>query len=94
MKKVKKEVKKVKMFTTETCPHCKKALLLMEEICKEHTEYKSVEIEMIDERKQPDYASKFDYYYIPTFYVGDVKMHEGSPTEEAIKKVYAEALKG
>ena len=87
-------MKEVKMFTMETCPHCKKALLLMEEICKEHPEYKSVLIEKIDERKQADYAAKFDYYYVPTFYVGGAKIHEGSPTKEAIKKVYAEAVKG
>ena len=51
-------MKEVKMFTTGTCPHCKKALLLMEEICSEHPEYKTVKIEKIDERKQADYAAK------------------------------------
>jgi len=86
-------MKEVKMFTMETCPHCKKAILLMEEICKEHPEYKAVKIEKIDESKQADYAAKFDYYYVPTFYVGGVKMHEGPPTKEALKKVYAEAIK-
>ena len=86
-------MKEVKMFTMETCPHCKKALLLMEEICREYPEYKSVKIEKIDESEQMD-RSKYDYYYVPTFYVGDVKMHEGVPTKEALKKVYAEATKG
>ena len=85
--------KGVKMFITETCPHCKKAFLIMEEICREHPKYKSIKIKKIDETKKPDYAAKFDYYYVPTFYVGDVKMHEGIPTKEALKKVYAEAFK-
>jgi hypothetical protein len=63
----------------------------MEEICKEHPEYRKVTIQKIDETKDPDYAATFDYYYVPTFYVGDAKIHEGTPTKEAIEKVYAEA---
>jgi len=86
-------MKEVKMFMTETCPHCIKAFLLMEEICKEHPEYRAIGIEMINERNQADYAAKFDYYYIPTFYVDGVKIHEGSPTMEALEKVYAMAIK-
>jgi len=86
-------MKEVKMFMMETCPHCKKAFLLMEELCRENPEYEAVKIEKIDERKQADYAAQFDYYYVPTFYVGGVKMHEGSPTKEALKKVFAEAIK-
>jgi len=86
-------MKEVKMFMFDACPHCKKAFLLMEEICSEHPEYKAVRIEKIDERERADYAAKFDYYYVPTFYVDGVKMHEGAPTKEALKKVYAEAIK-
>ena len=85
-------MKEVKMFMMETCPHCRKALSLMEEICAEHPEYKTVEIKKIDETKESDYAAKFDYYYVPTFYVGGAKLHEGVPTKEAIEKVYAEAI--
>jgi glutaredoxin len=83
----------VKMFMTENCPHCKKAFSLMEEICREHPEYKAIKIKKIDESKRPDYAAKFDYHFVPTFYVGSKKMHEGSPTKEALEKVYAEALR-
>ena len=85
-------MKEVKMFMTETCPHCLKAFSLMEEICREHPEYKNVKIEKIDETKKPDYAAKFDYYYVPTFYVDGVKVHEGIPTKDAIEKVYAQSI--
>ena len=85
-------MKEVKMFMMETCPHCKKAFSLMEDICLEHPEYKAVKIEKIDETKESAYAAKFDYYYVPTFYVDGVKMHEGPPTKEAIEKIYAEAV--
>ncbi|MDR1884672.1 MAG: thioredoxin family protein [Synergistaceae bacterium] len=86
-------MKEVKMFMMETCPHCRKALSLMEEICAEHPEYKTVEIKMTDETKEPEYAGKFDYYYVPTYFVGEAKIHEGVPSREAIEKVYEEAVK-
>ena len=79
------------MFLKASCPHCKKALSLMEEIYKEHPEYKTIPVKKIDETMEPDYAATFDYYYVPTFYVGNAKVHEGVPTKEAIEKVYAEA---
>ena len=86
-------MKEVKMFMMETCPHCQKALSLMEEICREHPEYKTINVEKIDETKKADYAAKFNYYYVPTFYVDGVKIHEGSPTKEDVEKVYSEAAK-
>jgi glutaredoxin len=85
-------MKEVKMFLMETCPHCKKALALMEEICGEHPEYRGVAVKRIDETKESEYANTFDYYYVPTYFVGDEKVHEGVPSKEAIEKVYAAAV--
>ena len=84
-------MKEIKMFMMATCPHCRKANELMEEIFSERPEYKSIPITKIAETVNADYASKFDYYYVPTFYVGDEKLHEGTPTKEAIEKVFAAA---
>ncbi|MDR3333164.1 MAG: thioredoxin family protein [Synergistaceae bacterium] len=86
-------MKEVKMFMMDTCPHCQKALSMMSELCEKRPEYKAVEIKMTDERKEPDYANSFDYYSVPTFFVGDVKIHEGVPSMEAIERVYSEALR-
>lgn len=86
-------MKEVKMFILANCPHCKKASQLKEEIFSEHPEFRDVPLKVIDEGKEPAYAEQFDYYYVPTFYVGDVKMCEGVPTEEGIEKVFEEASK-
>ncbi|MDR3354736.1 MAG: thioredoxin family protein [Synergistaceae bacterium] len=86
-------MKEVKMFIMRTCPHCKKVLALMEEICSERPEFGAVEVKITDETKEPEYAGRFDYYYVPTFFVGDDKIHEGPANREAIVKVYEEALK-
>jgi glutaredoxin len=85
-------LKEIKMFMMATCPHCRKAAEFMDEIFSEHPEYKTIPLKKIDETKEQEYASKFDYYYVPTFYVGDDKLHEGVPSKEAIEKVFAAAL--
>ena len=48
----------------------------------------------IDERKDPETADKYDYYYVPCFFVGDEKIAEGVPTEENIEKAFAAAYNG
>ena len=85
-------LKEIKFFMMETCPHCRKAIEIMEELFAQRPEYKSIPLKIIDERKEPDYASGFDYYYVPTFYVGEEKMHEGVPSKDAIERVFAAAL--
>lgn len=80
------------MFYLERCPHCKKASAMMEDLLSKHPEYKNVEIERIEESKNANIADTYDYYYVPTFYVDGVKVHEGVPTVEAIENVYKTAL--
>jgi glutaredoxin len=84
-------MKEITMFMMATCPHCRKASALMEEIYAERPEYKEIPVKRIDETKEPDYAAKFDYYYVPTYYVDGEKLHEGVPSKEAIEKVFAAA---
>lgn len=85
-------VKPVKMFMFEGCPHCRHARELMAELFAEHPEYKNVPFEMIDEKKHPEIAEQYDYYYVPTFFVAGEKVHEGVPTKDAVEKVFKTAL--
>lgn len=84
-------MKEVKMFILAGCPHCKKAIEFKDEIFRANSAYREIPLKVIDEREEPDYAAQFDYYYVPTFYVDDVKMCEGVPSKEEIEKVFAEA---
>lgn len=86
-------MKEVKMFMLESCPHCRKAREMIAEIFSGHPEYAKVPFTVIDESINPEIADQYDYDYVPTFYTGDVKMMEGVPTKEAIKKAFAAALK-
>jgi thioredoxin 1 len=85
-------MKKITMFMFKGCPHCALALKCIDELKAEHPEYQSVPFEMIDERKQPDVAAKYDYYYVPTFYVDGVKVHEGHAEKADVEKVFKAAL--
>ena len=86
-------MKKITMFIIDSCPYCKAALRMMDDLFAENPEYLSLEIEKIDENVHPDIARKYDYYYVPTFFIGDRKLHEGVATTKKIRRVFDAALK-
>ncbi|MGB4609497.1 MAG: thioredoxin family protein [Saccharofermentanales bacterium] len=84
-------MKNIKMFMFDSCPHCQLALRYLREL-QSQDKYKDLEVEMINERKQPEIADQYDYYYVPTFYVDEEKIHEGSVKIEDIRRVLDFAL--
>lgn len=80
------------MMMFEGCPYCRQARNWMKELVEENPEYAGVRIEMHDEKKEPAFADSLDYYYVPTYYVNGVKVHEGAATKEKIRAVYEKAL--
>ena len=85
-------MKKITMFTMASCPYCQGALRIMDILFEENPDYLTLEIEKIDEIVYPDIAKKYDYYYVPTFYVGDQKLHEGAATIKKVRRVFDAAL--
>lgn len=84
-------MKKILMFTMERCPYCVRARRWMEELAAENPGYAKLEIEIIDELEQPELADTYDYWYVPTYYVDGVKLHEGVPTKDIVRGVYLAA---
>lgn len=80
------------IFYQERCPFCKRAFQFIEELKRENPQYNNIEIETIEETQQSDFADTFDYYYVPTFYIENVKMHEGGIYKEEVKKILDAAL--
>ena len=76
-----------------TCPYCIAAIRWMNELMKKDEAYRALSITMIDEKANSEIAGKYDYYYVPTYYVGDEKVHEGAASLEQIKAVFDAALK-
>jgi glutaredoxin len=85
-------MKSVKLFYLRNCPFCKRALQYIDEARAAHPELAAVEIEMIEESEQPEAADRYDYYYVPTFYVGDVKVHEGGIYPDEVEPILRKAL--
>lgn len=86
-------MKKIKMFYLENCPHCRKAFKMIDELKVKNPKYSQIDIEYIDESVNVQIANAHDYYLVPTFYVDNVKIHEGIPTMEKIQNVLDAASK-
>lgn len=85
-------MKKVLMFTMESCPYCKEAHRYMDELTQENPAYQGLEIEIIDEVLHRDIADRYDYWYVPTYYIDGTKVHEGALSKEIVKRVFDEAM--
>lgn len=85
-------MKPVKLFYLKNCPFCRKALKYIDDAKAAYPELAAIEIEMIEESEHPDVADKYDYYYVPTFYVGDEKVHEGGIYPDEVEQVLRKAL--
>ena len=86
--------KRIVIFYQPHCPFCKKAFRYIDECMEENPELRQVEIEKIDELEQPDYADKFDYYYVPTIYCDGKKLHEGGIFKEEMRGLLTCVLEG
>ena len=85
-------MKPVKLFYLRNCPYCKKALRYIDEAKAAHPELAAVAVETIEESELSDVADCYDYYYGPTFYVGDEKVHEGGIWPHEVEAVLRRAL--
>ncbi|MBN2559049.1 MAG: thioredoxin family protein [Clostridia bacterium] len=85
-------MKEIIMFTMAVCPYCRRARHWMKEIIDGNHLYANLEIKIIDELLHPFLAAKYDYYYVPAFYIGERKVHEGIATREIIESVFRRAL--
>lgn len=85
-------MKKITMFVMASCPHCKRANKIIEELRQEKEEYQGIEFEVVDEVLNPEVANEYDYYYVPSFFIGTKKLFEGVPTSEKIEEVLNAAL--
>lgn len=80
-------MKKITMFKISTCPYCKQAEDYLKNLMEKNPQYRAVEIERIDETARPDIADQYDYWYVPAFFIGKEKLHEGVPTLEKVEAV-------
>lgn len=81
------------MFVQQGCPHCKRAFKWQEALTEKfHPEWRDVPVRVVDELEEKEYAGSFDYYYVPSYYVDGVKVHEGPVTQQDVERVFETAL--
>ena len=85
-------MKHVKMMYLKNCPYCRQAFAMVEELKKTHPEYQNIVIETIEENDEEEKTKGYDYWYVPTYFVNDEKLHEGVPTKERIEAVLKAAI--
>lgn len=82
------------MFYQPQCPFCKRAFQYIEELTAENPAFDQIEIEKHDELAEPEFADKFDYYYVPTFYVDGKKVHEGGIFKDEVRALLQSVIDG
>lgn len=80
------------LFFLESCPYCIRARKYLDELQTEDPKYQAITIQLIDERKERALANSYDYYLVPTFYLGQTKLFEGIMTKADVKAVLDQAL--
>ena len=85
-------MKRIQLFYLKNCPFCKKAFRYIEEAKAAHPELQSLQIDLIEESEEPALADQYDYYYVPTFYIDGVKVHEGGIYPEEVEPLLRKAL--
>ena len=89
-------MKKIVCFYLESCPYCQMSIKAFKELQVENSAWKNISVEWIDEETlTPAELENFDYYYVPTIYVGEDKIYEASPADDynKIKSEVKKALK-
>ena len=89
-------MKTLTVMYLKNCPYCHKAKTAMEELLNEHPEFREIPTTWIEESEQPALADSYDYWCVPTIFMGDEKLFEANPadTYESIKAAFSRALAG
>ena len=74
--------KKVKFFYMDGCPYCRNANIAIEELIRENPAYGDIEIERINEQDPPAGLTGYNYYYVPSMFIGKEKIYEAQPGQQ------------
>ena len=72
-------MKKITEFYLTGSPYCVKAVRALTELIADHPEYGQIESEKIEEEMHPELSKQYDYWYVPTFFIGKDKLYEAKP---------------
>ena len=85
-------MKEITYFYLKTCPYCRQADRLIQELIEKEPQFAAVPVRKIEEREHAEIADQYNYYFVPCFYIGKEKMMEGVPSLEQVRKTSQAAL--
>lgn len=75
-------MKNITLFYLEDCPYCHFAKRAFKELIGENPAYGEIQVDWVEESRQPKIAEQYDYYYVPTIFYGKEKLYEAHPSEK------------
>ena len=77
------------------CPYCLSMKKAITELTESNKAYRDVQITWIEESQQPTLADQYDYWYVPSIYMGKTKLFECKPSDsyDTLKAAVENALK-
>lgn len=73
---------KLTIFYLENCPYCRNAIRAAKELETELPGFSPDLINWIEERQHADIADRYDYYRVPSIFLGDRKLYECSSSHD------------
>ena len=88
-------MQKLTVFYLNGCPYCRKAREAVEALRAENPAYRDAEMEWIEESEWVALADSYDYYRVPSIFLGRKKLYECSPLDdyETIKQNFESAMR-
>ena len=69
-------MKELTMFYLDDCGYCRKARQALDELFDENPAYAAIPLTRIEESREPALADTYDYYAVPSFFIGKDKLFE------------------
>lgn len=91
-------MRELTMFYLDDCGYCAKAFQALDELFAEDPAYASIPLKRIEESQEPELADRYDYYAVPSFFIGKEKLFEAhigmryEDIKDAVKRCLDAAL--
>jgi len=84
-------MERLKFFYLPGCPYCRMANRILKDLLTADARFAGMKISHIDESQNRALADRYDYWRVPSFFLGDEKLYEADPSHnEAQMRRYIE----
>ena len=74
-------MQKLTIFYLQYCPYCRDARRALAELQERDATLAAVPVEWVEEEQNPKLADQYDYYRVPSIFLGRRKLYEASPVD-------------